>query len=197
LGEVTIRLNRLGLEQGRMWQAVVAAVAIALPMAVWLGLERSLGDSTQSIGDGETLYLQSYPVAGASLEYELPGKGWTSPGVHLADQRQNFDRDQLSASVEVDSGVDSLEALLERRVGPVVAEPGYTYTNVRAYTSDAAGLSGFRADIIGIDTAGSITVLGNDKGAAAILVLLAPGSDPESSELDPAPFLATFRLEGE
>jgi len=197
LGEVTIRLNRLGLERGRMWQAVVAAIAIALPMAVWLGLERALGESVQSIGDGETLYLRSYPVAGASLEYELPGEGWTSPGVHFADQRQNFTRDHLDASVEVDSGVDSLKRLLDRRVGAVVAEPGYTYNNLRDYSNADAGLAGYRADIIGIDTAGSITVVGNDKGAAAIIVLLAPGSNPSASELDPDPFVATFELEGE
>jgi hypothetical protein len=197
LGEVTIRLNRLGLERGRMWQAVLAAVAIAMPMAVWLGLERVLGDSVQSIGAGETLYLQSYPVAGANLRYELPGDGWTSPGVHFADQRQNFTRDHLSASVEVDSGVDSLQRLLERRLAPIIGEPGYTYTNLRPHTDAATGLSGYRADVLGIDTAGSITVVGNDKGAAAILVLLAPGSDPAAGEVDPTPYLATFELEGE
>jgi hypothetical protein len=197
LSEVTIRLNRLGLERGRMWQAVLAAAAIALPLAVWLGLERALGESVQSIGEGETLYLQSYPVAGASLEYRLPGAGWTSPGVHFADQRQNFTRDHLTASVEVGSGVDSLETLLERRVAPIVGEPGYTYTDLRPYTDTATGLSGFRADVLGIDTAGSITVVGNGEGAAAILVLLAPGSDPGAEEVDPAPFIARFRLEGE
>ncbi|SDD64914.1 hypothetical protein [Glycomyces harbinensis] len=197
MGEVTIRLNRFGLERGRMWQAVLAAVAIALPLAVWLGLERALGDSVQTIGDGDTLYLQSSPVAAASLEYELPGKGWTSPGVHFADQRQNFTRDHLTASVEVDSGVDSLERLLERRASQIVGQPGYAYNNLRAYTDTATGLTGFRADVIGIDTAGSITVVGNDKGAAAILVLLAPGADPNAATVDPAPFIATFKLEGE
>lgn len=197
MGEVTIRLNRLGLERGRMWQAVIAAAAIALPVVVWLGLERALGDSVQNIGEGETLYLQSYPVAGASLEYRLPGAGWTSPGVHFADQRQNFVRDHLTASVEVGSGVDSLEVLLERRVAPIVGEPGYTYNDLRPYTDTATGLSGVRADVLGIDTAGSITVVGNGEGAAAILVLLAPGSDPGADEVDPAPYIATFRLEGE
>jgi len=195
LSEVTLLLNRLGLERGRMWQAVLAAVAIALPMVVWLGLERALGDSVQTIGDGETLYLQSYPVGRAHLEYELPGTGWSSPSVHLADQRQNFSRDHLTVSVEVDSGVDSLPRLLERRAGAVVAEPGYTYNNLQPYAG--SGLSGYRADILGIDTAGSITVVGNDKGAAAILVLLAPGSDPTTSEVDPGAYLAAFKLEGE
>lgn len=196
MAEVTIRLNRLGLERGRMWQAVLAAVAVVLPVAVWIGLERALGDSVQNIGEGDTLFLQSYPVAGASLEYELPGSGWTSPGVHFADQRQNFVRDHLTASVEVDSGVDSLERLLDRRVQPVIAQNGYIYNNVRAYADEAAGLTGYRADIIGIDSAGSITVVGNDKGAAAILVLIAPGSDPAATDVDPDPYVATFELEG-
>ncbi|GAA1664181.1 hypothetical protein GCM10009830_07130 [Glycomyces endophyticus] len=196
MAEVTIRLNRLGLERGRMWQALLAAVAIALPVAVWLGLERALGESVQNIGDGDTLFLQSYPVAGASLEYELPGSGWTSPGVHFADQRQNFVLDHLTASVEVDSGVDSLERLLDRRVQPVIAQNGYIYNNVRKYADEASGLSGYRADIIGIDSAGSITVVGNDKGAAAILVLIAPGADPAAQDVDPGPYVATFALEG-
>ncbi|GAA2261425.1 hypothetical protein GCM10009853_013130 [Glycomyces scopariae] len=196
MAEVTIRLNRLGLEHGRMWQAVLAAVAIALPVAVWLGLERALGDSVQNIGEGDTLFLQSYPVAGAGLEYELPGSGWTSPGVHFADQRQNFVLDHLTASVEVDSGVDSLERLLDRRVQTVIAQNGYVYNNVRPYEHAGAGLAGYRADIIGIDSAGSITVVGNDKGAAAILVLIAPGADPGAKDLDPDPYVATFTLEG-
>lgn len=197
MGEVTIRLNRLGLERGRMWQAVAAAVAIALPMALWLGLERALGDSVQEIAEGETLFLQSYPVPGASLEYELPGPGWTSPGVHFADQRQNFARDHLTASVEVDSGVDSLRTLLERRAEPIATQNGYAYHDIRPYTDEATGLSGYRADIIGIDSAGTITVVGNDAGAAAILVLIAPASDSSDSEVDPEPYLATFALKGE
>ncbi|RRS00676.1 hypothetical protein [Glycomyces terrestris] len=196
MAEVTIRLNRLGLERGRMWQAVLAAIAIALPMALWLGLERALGDSVQNIGEGDTLFLQSYPVAGASLEYELPGSGWTSPGIHFADQRQNFVRDYLSASVEVDSGVDSLERLLDRRAEPVTAQRGLVYNNVRPYANEDAGLAGFRADLIGVDSIGSITVVGNDKGAAAILVLIAPGADPAAEEVDPDPYIATFALEG-
>lgn len=196
LGEVTIRLNRLGLERGRMWQAVLAAVAIALPVALWLGLERALGDSVLNIGDGDTLYLQSYPVPGARLEYELPGSGWTSPGVHFADQRQNFVLDHLRASVEVHSGVDSLRRLLDRRVQPVIGQNGYVYNNVREYAHEGAGLSGYRADIIGIDSAGSITVVGNGKGAAATLILIAPGTDPAAPEVDPDPYVATFVLEG-
>lgn len=196
MGEVTISLNRLGLERGRMWQAVIAALAIALPIGVWIGLERALGDSVQNIGAGETLYLQSYPVAGASLAFELPGEGWTSPGIHFAEQRQNFTRDHLTASVEVDSGVDSLRRLIERRAEPIVAQNGYTYNNLREYTDETSGLTGYRADILGIDTAGSITIVGNDKGAAAILVLLAPGEDPEAGEVDPAPYTAAFKLEG-
>jgi hypothetical protein len=197
LGDVTIDLNRFGVERGRMWQAVVAALAIALPLVFWIGIERALGDSVQQIDAGETLYLQSYPVTGASLEFTLPGEGWTSPGIHMADQRQNFRHGALTAAVEVDTHVESLENLLVRRADPITAERGYAYNNERPYTNAASGLSGYRADIVGLDTAGSITVVGEDGGAAAILILIAPGDDPGSATVDPDPFIDAFRLEGE
>jgi hypothetical protein len=196
LGDVTIQLNRFGVEHGRMWQAVVAAIAIALPLAFWIGIERALGDSVQEIEKGETLYLQSYPVTGASLEFTLPGEGWTSPGIHMADQRQNFRHGALTAAVEVDTHVESLENLLVRRADPITAERGYAYNNERPYANAATGLAGFRADIVGLDTAGSITVVGKDGGAAAILILIAPGDDPASATVDPDPFIDSFKLEG-
>jgi hypothetical protein len=197
LGEVTIRLNRLGLERDRMWPAVAAAIAIALPLMFWIGIERSLGESVQRIDPDEPLYLRSYPVSGASLEFRLPGEGWTSPGVHMAEQRQNFTRGNLTAAVEVDTNVASLENLLVRRADPIAAQSGFVYINERPYTNADSGLSGYRADIVGIDTAGTITVVGEDDGAAAILVLLAPGDDPAAAAVDPDPFIAAFALEGE
>ncbi|MCC3764285.1 hypothetical protein K3N28_14565 [Glycomyces sp. TRM65418] len=196
MGEVTIRLNRIGTERGRMWQAVVAAVAIALPLVFWIGLERSLGESVRNIDSDDPLYLRSYPVSGASLEFRLPGDGWTSSGIHMAEQRQNFARGNLSAAVEVDTNVESLENLLIRRANPIAAQSGYAYNNERPYTNPDSGLSGYRADIVGIDTAGTITVVGEDGGAAAILVLLAPGDDPAAAAVDPDPFIAAFELEG-
>lgn len=196
MGEVTIRLNRLGLERGRTWQAVLAALAIALPLVLWIGLERSLGESVQRIELDEPLYLRSYPVSAASLEFRLPGEGWTSPGIHMAEQRQNFVRGNLSVAIEVDTNVASLEKLLVRRADPIAAERGYAYYNERPYTNAASGLSGFRADLVGIDTAGTITVVGQDGGAAAILILLAPGDDPAAAEVDPDAFIAAFELEG-
>lgn len=197
MGDVTIRLNRFGAERGRMWQAVAAAIAIALPMVFWIGIEQALGDSVQEIDTGETLYLQSYPVTGASLEFTLPGAGWTSPGIHMADQRQNFRHGALTAAVEVDTHVESLENLLARRADPIISERGYAFNNERPYTNAASGLSGHRADIVGLDTAGSITVVGEDGGAAAILILIAPGDDPGSATVDPDPFIDAFHLEGE
>jgi hypothetical protein len=196
VAEVAIRLNRLGLERGRMWQAVLAAIAIALPLVLWIGLERHLGESVQRIDPDEPLYLRSYPVSAASLEFRLPGEDWTSPGIHMAEQRQNFVRGNLSAVVEVDTNVASLENLLARRADPIAAERGFAYYNERPYENAASGLSGYRADIVGVDTAGTITVVGEDGGAAAILILLAPGDDPAAEEVDPDPFIAAFALEG-
>ena len=197
MGEATIRLNRLGLERGRMWQAVLAAIAIALPLVLWIGLERSFGESVQRIDPDEPLYLRSYPVSAAGLEFSLPGEGWTSPGIHMAEQRQNFVRGNLTATVEVDTNVASLEKLLVRRAEPIAAESGYAYYNERSYANAESGLSGYRADIVGVDTAGTITVVGEDGSAAAILILIAPGDDPAVGEVDPDPFIAGFALEGE
>jgi hypothetical protein len=196
LGDVTIRLNRFGIEHGRLWQAVVAALAIALPLVFWIGIERALGDSVEKLDPGETLYLQSYPMTGADLEFTLPGEGWTSPGLHMADQRQNFRHGGLTAAVEVDTRVESLENLLRRRAQAATADNNAVFNNVTPYRNETAKLSGYRADVVGLDTAGSITVVGEDGGAAAILILIAPGDDPGSKTVDPDPFIDTFKLEG-
>lgn len=195
MGDATIHLNRFGIERGRLWQAFVAALAIALPLMFWIGIERALGDSVEALDPGETLYLQSYPMSGAALEFTLPGEGWTSPGIHMADQRQNFRHGGLTAAVEVDTRVESLDNLLRRRAQAATAENA-VFNNVVPYRNEAAALSGYRADIVGLDTAGSITVVGKDGGAAAILILIAPGDDPDSATVDPGPFIDTFKLEG-
>jgi hypothetical protein len=196
LGEVAIQLNQFGAERGRMWQALAAAVAIALPLAFWIGIERALGESVTQIDNGETLYLQSYPVSGAGLEFRLPGENWTSPGIHMADQRQNFRHGAVAATVEVDTDVESLEKLLVRRADPIIAERGYAFNNERPYANSASGLAGYRADIVGPDSVGSITVVGTDGGAAAILILTAPGDDPAGATVDPDPYIDSFVLEG-
>jgi hypothetical protein len=196
LGDATIHLNRFGIERGRLWQAVVAALAIALPLVFWIGIERALGDSVEALDPGETLYLQSYPMSGAALEFKLPGEGWTSPGTHMADQRQNFRHGGLTAAVEVDTRVESLDNLLRRRAQAATADNNSVFNNIVPYRNETAKLSGFRADIVGLDTAGSITVIGEDGGAAAILILIAPGDDPGSATVDPGPFIDTFKLEG-
>ncbi|KPC68371.1 hypothetical protein ADL26_19560, partial [Thermoactinomyces vulgaris] len=67
MGDATIRLNRFGVEQGRMWQAVVAAAAIALPLVFWIGIEHALGDSVLDIDAGETLAVLGESGSGKSV----------------------------------------------------------------------------------------------------------------------------------
>ncbi|THV38558.1 hypothetical protein [Glycomyces buryatensis] len=197
MGEVTIRLNRSGLEQGRMWQAVLAAVAILLPMAIWAGTERLIGSTTQALDPDEAISLQSFPVDSASLEFHVPGEGWTT-GVGLSAQQRALSNGRTSATVEVDANVDSLRTLLDRRSDRLTSsQVGLAATNVREYENEESGLEGYRADLYGRDSAGSIVVVGNGKGAAASLIVLAPSDKLKAATAGADDFVASFKLEGE
>ena len=196
MGEVTIRLNRVGLERGRMWQAVVAAVAIVLPMVLWLGLERAVGDTTEKLVPGETITLHSYPVADATLQFLPPGSGW-STGLTLSRHRITLDRGKVSAIVQVDTDVESLRRLLDRRAEHLTdSQPGITATGVRDYHDPINGLDGFRADLYGRNIAGSIIVVGNGEGAAATVVTLAPSGQLDDSTASADDFVSSFVLSG-
>ncbi|GAB3231774.1 hypothetical protein GCM10027447_27140 [Glycomyces halotolerans] len=194
MGEVTIRLNRLGLEQGRTWHAVVAAVAIVLPLALWTGLERLVGDTTEQFAPGETITLESYPVGSAHLQFLPPGGGWSAE-LTLSRHRINLYRGKTTANVQVDTDVDSLERLLERRADRLTAtQPGIAVTNVRDYRNPVNGLEGFRADLYGRNIAGSIVVVGDDGGAAATLTLLSPTGQLADSSAGVDDFVSSFVL---
>ncbi|MCH7231826.1 hypothetical protein L0U85_13325 [Glycomyces sp. L485] len=197
MSEVAIRLNRLGLERGRMWQAVVAAVVIVLPMALWIGLERAVGDTTEKLVPGETIILQSYPVADAQLQFLPPGRGW-STGLSLSRFRITLNRDKVSATVQVDTAVDSLRRLLDRRAERLTgSQPGITATNVREYRNPVNGLDGYRADLYGRNIAGSIVVVGNSDGAAATVITLAPFGQIDDSTAGADDFVSSFVIGGE
>lgn len=195
MGEATIRVNRFGLERGRLWQAVLAVVAIVVPMALWTGLERAVGDTTEKLMPGETITLQSYPVADATLQFLPPGSGW-SAGLSLSQHRIELDRDKVSATVQVDTAVDSLRRLLDRRADRFTAtQPGVAVTNVREYHNQVNGLEGYRADLYGRNIAGTIVVVGSG-GAAATVITIAPSGQFDDSTASADDFVSSFVLSG-
>ncbi|WP_026930592.1 hypothetical protein [Glycomyces tenuis] len=196
MGEATIRLNRLGLERGRVWQTVLAAVAIVLPMALWTGLERAVGDTTEKLVPGETITLHSYPVDNARLQFLPPGSGW-STGLTLAEYRIELNRGKVSATVQVDTAVASLTRLLERRADRLTAtQPGIAASNVREYRNQVNGLEGYRADLYGRNIAGSIVVVGTDGGAAATVITIVPSGQLDDSAASADDFVSSFVLGG-
>jgi hypothetical protein len=197
LGDVTVRLNRIGLERGRMWSAVLAAAAIALPMVFWVGVERVVGTAPEELRPGETITLESYPVADAFLQFTPPGDGWRS-GVTLARYRVGLSRGSASVTVQVDTGVADLRRLLERRADRLTTGgPGVTAVNIRPYESPAwVGLDGYRADLYGRNVTGSIIVVGNGNGAAATLVAVTPWNRADEVSADVEAFVSSFVLGG-
>lgn len=192
-----MRLNRLGLEYGRVWQAVAAAVAIVLPMALWTGLERAVGDTTEKLVPGETITLQSYPVDDARLQFLPPGGGW-STGLTLSQHRIELNRGKVSATVQVDTAVASLPTLLDRRADRLTTtQPGVAASNVREYRNPVNGLEGYRADLYGRNIAGSIVVVGTGGGAAATVITLAPSGQLDDSAAGADDFVSSFVLGGE
>ena len=196
MGEVTIRLNRLGLERGRFWQALAAAVAIVLPVAVWTGAERLAGEAVEQFAPGETITLESTPAPNAQLQFMPPGDGWTTE-FNLTGYRIDLDRGETSASIQVDTDVDSLRTLLDRRAERLTStQAGIAATNIREYRNAANGLTGYRADLYGRVIAGSIVVVGNTEGAAATLILLSPAGQIDGSTAVADGFVSSFVLSG-
>lgn len=196
MGEVTIRLNRLGLESGRMLQALVAAIAIALPVAVWTGAELLVGEPVEQLTPGETVTLESTPASNAQLQFLPPGSGWSS-GLALSRYRIDLDRGKTSATLQVDTDVDSLRTLLDRRVERLTeTSAGIAATNVREYRNQVNGLEGYRTDLYGRNIAGSIVVVGNGRGAAATLILLSPAGQLDGGAADADDFVSSFVLSG-
>ncbi|WP_199033767.1 hypothetical protein [Glycomyces salinus] len=196
MGEVTIRLNRLGLEKGRMWQALAAAIAIVLPVLAWTGAERLVGEPVEQFAPGETITLESTPAPNAQLQFLPPGDGWTTE-LNLSRFRINLERGKISASVQVDTDVGSLRTLLDRRAERLTTtQPGLAATNVREYRNAVNGLTGYRADLYGRSVAGSIVVVGNGDGAAATLILLSPAGQLDGGTAVADDFVSSFVLSG-
>ncbi|GAB3659575.1 hypothetical protein GCM10028833_38340 [Glycomyces tarimensis] len=179
-----------------MWQAALAAVAIALPMALWIGFERAVGDTREQLVHGETITLESYPIDDAELQFLPPGSGW-SADLTLSRYRITLDRGQVSATVQVDTGVDSLRRLLDRRVEWFTTiQPGVSAINVREYHNPINGLDGYRADLYGRNINGSIVVVGNGEGAAATVITIAPSGQLADSVAGADDFVSSFVLGG-
>ncbi|WP_026923003.1 hypothetical protein [Glycomyces arizonensis] len=196
MGEATIRLNRIGLERGHLWQTVLVTVAIVLPMALWTGLERAVGDTTEKLVPGETITLESYPVSDAKLQFLPPGSGW-SAGLNLSRHRIELTRGKVSAIVQVDTAVTNLRRLLDRRVDRLTTtQPGVEASNVREYRNQINGLEGYRADLYGRNIAGTIIVVGDNGGAAATVITIAPAGRLDDSTAGADDFLSSFVLSG-
>lgn len=196
MGEATIRLNRIGLERGRLWQTVLAAVAILLPVALWTGLERAVGDATEKLVPGETVTLESYPVADAQLQFLPPGSGW-SAGLSLSQHRIELFRGKVSATVQVDTAVNSLRRLLERRANRLTTtQSGVSATDIREYRNPVNGLEGYRADLYGRNIAGTIVVVGISDGSAATVITIAPSGQLDDSIAGADDFVSSFVLSG-
>ncbi|WP_025274502.1 hypothetical protein [Haloglycomyces albus] len=198
MSDVEIRVNRLGAEKGRGWQAIVLAALLALPLVVWLGAEDVLGVPTERLSENEGIELESFPGKTARLEVVVADGTWTARPSLNADS-VTLTQGTSTVSIGVFGSVESLERLIERRADVVTrTHTGLVATSFNDFESSVADLNGQRATLVGRNVGGGIFVVGNDSGAAATIVALGPASQSADTTLAVVnEFISRFTLEGE
>lgn len=178
MAEVTIRLNRFGLEQGRSWSALIVALAIALPLVFWAIIERGASQLSSDVPRGTVISVDSYPEEGTRLSFAVPSTGWQQE-VKVSPAESTIRRGSITLTVQISSGVNNLDNFMERRTDHVVANNSQVVASrAQEFLSHTARLEGYWADLVGRSTSGAIVVLNqrddSDSQTAISVVALAP-----------------------
>lgn len=178
VAEVTVRLNRFGLEEGRGWPALIVALAIAVPLIFWTIVERGASQLSADVPRGNVISIESYPEEGTRLSFAVPSEGWKQE-VGVSPNESTIQRGSITVTVNVSSGVNNLRNFMERRTDHVVANNSQVVASrTQDFRSHTAQLDGFWADLVGRSTSGAIVVLNHDSAlgaqAAISVVALAP-----------------------
>lgn len=178
MAEVTVRLNRFGLEEGKGWPALIVALAIAAPLIFWAIVERGASQLSADVPRGSVISLESFPEDGTRLSFAVPSEGWKQE-INVSPAESTIRRGSITVTVYVSSGVNNLRNFMERRTDHVVANNSQVVASrTQEFRSHTAQLDGYWADLVGRSTSGAIVVLNHESTArtqAAIsVVALAP-----------------------
>ncbi|MEV0648443.1 hypothetical protein AB0I28_24585 [Phytomonospora sp. NPDC050363] len=194
--EGAVRLNRFGLERGRLWSAVLLALAVFAPAVLWTQLDSAVdGDEGVAAGTVITLQASSNPGAAGkgSAWFTVPGDGWITETGSNRPSAVTLVHSPVVVRTSAIGGVDDILVLFERQARDLrMGDRVLFETGSRAYTTPT-GLSGYWGDLTGERYSGALIVVGKGP-VAAVIVAVAPLGRLEDQLNDITAILATLEV---
>ncbi|ADD43928.1 hypothetical protein Snas_4279 [Stackebrandtia nassauensis DSM 44728] len=187
--EGAIRLNRFGLEQGKLWPALLMAVAVFAPVVTWITANHLVPGQEELAPDYE-IELSATPPPMAppdtgSVAFKIPNEGWSIETSESSTKSVTLVHSPLVLTVDAVAGVEDLTVLFNRKKRDLAdAKPSYLVTDSKPYrpTDD---LKGLRGDLTGERYGGALIVVGKGSVAAVVEVTAPLGRlDGEFDDVD-------------
>lgn len=172
--EGAVRLNRFGLERGKLWPALLMAVAVFAPIITWV-TANNLVSGQEELPEGELITLSATPPPMAppgtgTVRFEIPDEGWSIDTSESSTGSVTLVFSPLVMTVEAVAGVEDLDRLFERQRRDLAeARPAYFVTDAKSYATKT-GLKGLWGDLTGERYGGALVVLGTGTVAAVVKV---------------------------
>ena len=195
--EGAIRLNRFGLERGKLWPAVAMAIAIFAPLVTWAGAN-SLVSGDEELPRGYQITLTGTPAPMAppgtgTVELTIPDEGWSLDVAGASTEEVTLVHDPLTLRVTSVAGVEDLKRTFSRQKRELADDkPALFVTDAKPYSA-SKGLDGLWGDLTGERYGGALIVVGQDS-AAAVVKMTAPLGQLDGEYGDVSEILSTMEV---
>lgn len=192
-----IPLNRLGLERGKLWSAVVMLIAVLAPMLWWAQWDRMVsGEEQLSQGSKITLKAVSPPMAPQStgnVTVTVPGSGWTTDVGASRPNVQDMVHNSVHVAITAVAGVDDINVLFDRKRRDLADSRTSLFTTSDKTYHTPNSLNGLWGDLTGDSYSGALIVVGK-KAVAAIVVVTAPMGHMDGEMGDITKIMGSLRV---
>lgn len=174
-----VRLNRVGLERNKTWQAVVLAVLVFLPALLWTQWNNSVpGEAELSPGTVIGLTAVGTPETGSFGEVRLTipddtGDGWRTATGQNRQSSVVLVHGSVWLEATAVAGVGAFSVLFDRQARELGNGDPAMFTSGRSEYTSPLGLTGYRGTLTGERYGGTLYVMGSGE-VAAVIVARAP-----------------------
>ncbi|MGH8877674.1 MAG: hypothetical protein ACRD0P_10085 [Stackebrandtia sp.] len=186
--EGAIRLNRFGLERGKLWPAILMAIAVFAPLITWT-TANSLVSGEEELPRGYKIVLTGTPAPMAppgtgTVTLTIPHEGWSIDASSASTDEVTLVHNPLTLRVTAVAGVKDLKRLFSRQKRDLADEkPALFVTDAKPYSASKK-LEGLWGDLTGERYGGALVVVGKGTAAAVIKVTAPLGQlDGEFSDI--------------
>lgn len=192
--EGAVRLNRFGLERGRLWSALALALAVFAPVVLWTQWDGAV-DGEEAVPAGTVITVEASSNPGAvgkgRVWFTVPGDGWVTETGANRQSAVTLVHSPVVVRTSAVGGVDDILVLFERQARDLRMGNRVLFaTGSREYATPT-GLSGYWGDLTGERYSGALIVVGLGD-VAAVIVAVAPLGRLEDQLGDLTAILATL-----